>query len=218
MKLLLTSAGLENKSIIKALQELVIKPFSELKIAFIPTAANVEKGNKLWLIKDYLNLKKQKYKFIDIVDIASIPKEIWLPRLKNANVIFVGGGNTFYLMSWIKKSGLDKELPLLLKNRVYVGISAGSMVISSNLQTSTSSKSYSKKVFPLKNEKGLSFVDFQVRPHFNSKHFPTITTRYLEKIAKNILESIYAIDDNSAIKIDGDKIEIISEGSWKKFN
>ena len=57
MKLLLTSAGLSNKSIIKALKELTEKPFNELKLAFIPTAANVEEGDKDWLIRDLINCK-----------------------------------------------------------------------------------------------------------------------------------------------------------------
>ena len=105
----------------------------------------MEEGEKSWLIEDLSNLKKQRYGFIDIVDISALPQDVWIPRLKKANAIFVGGGNTYYLMSWLEKSGLDKILPKLLKTRVYVGISAGSIVATVNLRMSTSQKSFSEK-------------------------------------------------------------------------
>ena len=82
MKLLLTSAGLTNQTIVKALDELVGKPLDQLKIAFIPTAANLEEGDKGWLIDDLRRLSFLKFKEIDIVDISALPKEIWLKRLK----------------------------------------------------------------------------------------------------------------------------------------
>jgi len=218
MKLLLTSVGLSNKTIIKAFSELVGLPHSKIHIVFIPTAANVEDGDKDWLISDYINLKKQNFGFVDIVDISALPKEIWLPRLKKANVIFVGGGNTFYLMAWLKKSGLGKILPGLLKTRIYVGISAGSMVTTVNLRMSTSQKPYSEQVYPLKNDNGLGFVNFHIRPHLNSEHFPKLRVKYLSEIAQKIPEPIYAIDDDTAIMVNGNKVEVVSEGKWKKFN
>lgn len=217
MKLFLTSAGLTNKSLVDAFENLVGLSGNKVKIAFIPTAANVEDGDKDWLINDYSNLKKQGYG-VDIVDMSALPKEIWLPRLEQANVIFVGGGNTFYLMSWLKKSGLDEILPELLKTRVYAGVSAGSMVPTVNLRMSSSQKSFSEKVFTLENDKGLGFVNFHIRPHLNSNLFPRLRAKYIKEIAKKIPEPVYAIDDNSAIMVNSDKIEVVSEGKWKKYN
>lgn len=218
MKLLLTSNGLSNNKIIKAFSELVGLPNSKIHIAFIPTASNVEEGDKGWLINDYTNLKNQNFASIDIVEISALPKEIWLPRIKAANVLFFGGGNTYYLLSWLKKSGLDKMLPELLKTRVYVGISAGSMVPTINLRMSTSQKTYSEIIYQIKDDKGLGFVNFHIRPHFNSKFFPKARFEYLQKIAKDIPEPIYAIDDDTAVMVNGGKIEVVSEGKWKRFN
>ena len=218
MKLLLTSAGLTNTTIVNALNRLVGLPTKNIRIAFIPTAANVEEGDKSWLVDDYSNIKKQGYGFIDIVDISALPKEIWLPRIEKANVIFVGGGNTFYLMSCLIKSGLADLLPELLKTRVYVGISAGSMVTTANLRMSTSQKSYSETVYPLKNDEGLGFVKFHVRPHYNSKHFQKLRSEFISETAKEIPEPIFALDDDSAIVVEKDKIKVISEGKWDKFN
>ena len=63
----------------------------------------------------------------------------------------------------------------------------------------------------------MQFVDFVVRPHFNSKTFPNIRGNFLEEIVKDVKLPLYAIDDMSAIKVDGANIEVISEGKWQLF-
>src|SRR3989344_1969229 len=133
MKLFLTSGGITNKAIVKAFLDLVGKKAKDTRVVFIPTAANVERGDKDWLINDLYNLKKLKLKCIDIVDISALPKKIWLPRLKAADVLFFSGGNSFWLAHWLRKSGLIKLLPRLLKTRVWAGISAGSIVTGPSL-------------------------------------------------------------------------------------
>lgn len=218
MRLLLTSAGISNKSIENALLELTEKPFLELNLVFIPTASNVEDGDKDWLIKDLITLTELKFKSIDIVDISALPKDIWLPRIRKADVFFVEGGNTFHLMNWIEKSGLKELLTELLKTRIYIGVSAGSMVACKSLDLSTSERLYSEEVGKYEKDEGLGFVNFLVRPHLNSPHFPNVNLDNLEKMSKELPDTFYAMDDNTAIKIVDGKAEVISEGVWKKFN
>lgn len=215
MKLFLTSADLTNKSLIDAFNNLVGLSNDKVKIAFIPTAANVEEGDKGWLINDYSNLKKQGYS-VDIVDISAVEKDVWLPRLEEANVLFFGGGNTFHLMHWVEKSGLKDLLPELLKTRVYAGISAGSCIAGPTVYNSVQNLFGEK--YDLKVEKGLGLVNFQFIPHLNSDWFPKINEESLEKASKDLKEPVYALDDNSAIVINNDNLEIVSEGKWKKFN
>lgn len=218
MKLLLTSAGISNKSIENALLEMAGKPFSELNLAFIPTAANVESGHKDWLIKDFVTCENLGFKQVDIVDISAISKEMWLPRLNEADVLIFGGGNTFHLMHWVEKSGLKELLPEMLKTKIYIGISAGSMIACKSLDLSTSERLYDEKVEDDAKDEGLGYVEFLVRPHLNSPFFPNVNLDNLENFAKEFSETFYALDDNSAIKIVDSKMEIISEGIWKKFN
>lgn len=92
------------------------------------------------------------------------------------------------------------------------------MVAAVNLRMSTSQKSYSEKIFPLENNEGLGFVNFHIQPLLNSEFFPKVRVEYLSEEAKEIPEPIYAIDDNTAVMVKGDIVEVISEGSWKKFN
>ncbi len=219
MKLLLTSGGITNQSITNAFLELVAKPAAEINVAFIPTAMNVEKGNKGWFIDDLSNLKKMNLKSIDIVDISALPKKIWLERFETADVLFFSGGNTSHLMNWIVQSGLKDILPELLKTKVWVGISAGSMVTSPTLHLSSKdAKIYYEEIFGYTNEMALCFTDFYFRPHFNSSHFPQASKENIEKISKEFNVPIYALDDQSALKVIDKEVEVISEGEWIKFN
>ncbi len=215
MKLLLSSSGLTNSTLVKSFENLSGFKGDKLKVTFIPTAANWEDGDKEWLIKDYLNLKSQGYQ-VDIVDISAIEKEKWLPRLKWSDVLFFGGGNTFHLMHWVEKSGLKKELPRLLKTRVYAGISAGSCLTGPTIYNSAQNLFGEK--YKLKIEKGLGLVDFQLIPHLNSVFFPKIRAKFLEEASKDIKEPVYAIDDNTAVIVNGEGVNIVSEGKWARFN
>ncbi len=218
MKLLLTSSGITNKSIENALLELAGKPFGELHLTFVPTAANIEKGDKSWLVDDMNNFRKLNFASFDIIDISAVSKDIWLPSFQKADVLVFGGGNVYYLLKWLKKSGVEDILPGLLKTKVYVGISAGSMVTAKNFSLSRSNILYYEETKTLKNTKGLGFVDFEIRPHLNSEWFPKVRIPYLEKLAKETSNTFYVIDDNTAVKVVDKKISVVSEGKWKKFN
>jgi dipeptidase E len=65
---------------------------------------------------------------------------------------------------------------------------------------------------------GLGYVDFYVRPHLNSPHFPNDRDEVLKKLAKKFDGDLYAIDDNSAIVYNKGKLEVISEGKWIKYS
>lgn len=217
MKLLLTSGGITNKTLADSLLKLVGLPAKDINLTFIPTASNVEEGDKTWLAEDYMNLKKMGIGFIDIADISAVPKDIWLPRIKKAKVLLFGGGNEFYLLEWIRKSGLNKILPDLLKTKVYVGISAGSMITGSELSTDLSQKLYTEIVSGYKDCKALGYVDFAILPHLNSPYFK-VKKGYLDKFAKDFRKPLYALDDQAAIEVKGDNIKLIGEGKYLKYN
>lgn len=211
MKLLITSAGITNKSIANELRGLVGSG-KKIRIAFIPTAANQSKGEKDWLIKNYNEC--EKVGTVDIVDISAVGKKTWLRRLKETNVIVVGGGWTSHLMKWVVRSGLKDELPGLLKRRVYVGISAGGIILAKTIQASSEFLYGDEgKSIP----SGLGYIDFNVRPHFNSPDFPKVRDRQIKKVSKKLNGDLYAIDDKSAIVYANGKIKIVSEGKWKRY-
>jgi|SRR3989339_53258 len=218
MKLLLTSSGITNQSIADALFSLTEKKPEDTTLVFIPTAANVEAGDKSWLINDLLNLKKLNFKSIEITDISAVDEKIWKPSLEGADVLFFEGGNTYHLMECLNKSGLTKMLPELLKNKVYVGLSAGSMVTNKDLMLKSSQSLYGEDLDKNYEMAGLNYVDFYFLPHLNSNYFVNLREDLIKNAFKNMSEKIYVLDDNSALKIIDEKIEVISEGKWFTIN
>jgi dipeptidase E len=218
MKLLLTSAGLSNQSIVNALFDLVGKKPQDTNLVVIPTASNIEIGDKSWLIDDLINLKNLNFKQIDIADISALEPEICQEKFEQADVLFFEGGNTYHLMNWLNRSGLTTILPKLLKDKVYVGVSAGSMVTSNDLALEISQIIYGDDLNETENMDGLGYVDFYVLPHLNSEYFPKVRKDNIEKTITGMVQKIYALDDNSAIKVIDGTVEIISEGVFYEFN
>lgn len=218
MKLLLTSSGITNSTIAKALSDLLGKPFEKSAVTFIPTAANVEPGDKKFVVNDMYNVMKLGFKTFDVMDISAISKDYWLPSFRAADVLVVGGGNDRHLLTWLNKSGVALELPELLKTKVYMGISAGSIVAAKKVSLSVLGILYYERTKKFKDDAGLGLVDFEIRPHLNSEWFPQVTLSNLAKIAPQHRGSFYAIDDATAIKVDGENITVVSEGKWKKFH
>jgi dipeptidase E len=218
MKLLLTSSGITNKSIADALFDLTGKKPEDTTLVFIPTASNVETGDKDWLINDLLNLKKLNFKSIEITDISAVDQKIWKPSIERADVLFFEGGNTYHLMEWLNKSGLAKMLPELLKDKVYVGVSAGSMVTNKDLALKLSQIVYGEDLEKDYEMNGLNYVDFYFLPHLNSEYFVNLREDFIRNTVKNMSEKIFVLDDDSALKIVDGKIEVISEGKWFEIN
>ncbi|OGJ02491.1 hypothetical protein A3G53_01180 [Candidatus Nomurabacteria bacterium RIFCSPLOWO2_12_FULL_44_11] len=218
MKLLLTSDGITNPSIAKALFGLIGKKPEETSLAFIPTAVNVAKGDKGWFVEALHQLHGLGLKYLDIVDISAMPKNIWLPRLESADVLFFCGGNSSHLMRWIKESGLRKILPNLLEKKVYASLSAGSTITAPDLALSKKEhRTEYANSFGYNSEDALNLVDFYTQSHLNSPNYPERTEEKLKELAKNFKGTIYALDYNSVLKVTDGKVEIISEGKYLKL-
>lgn len=218
MKLLLTSGGITNKSIEKALFDSVGKKPEDTSAVFVLTASNMEKGDKTWLIDDLVYLKKQNFKSIDIADISAVQENIWKPKFEEADIIFFEGGNEYYLMEWIDKSGLKSVMPEFLKNKVYVGVSAGSMVAGKNLDVKIMQTAYGEDFDKNQNMACMGLVNFNFFPHLNSSYFKKVREDLMKELAKEIQEKVYVLDDNSALKVVDGKVEVISEGKWFLIN
>lgn len=217
MKLLLSSAGFTNQTISNTLFELVGKNPEDTSLVFIPTASNVEDCDKSWFIEDLVNIKNQNFKSVTITDISAVPENIWKPQLKEADVLFFEGGNTYHLMNWINKSGLVKLLPEMLKNKVYMGLSAGSMVTGPDLNLRMLKEIYGEEV-EKKPMTGLGYVDFYFLPHLNNPNFALRTELILKDIMKGISRKTYVLDDQCALKVADGKIEVVGGGKHLEFN
>lgn len=212
MRLLLTSTGLTNKSLTNKFVDMVGKWPEEMTVAYIPTAINPSLNpNKRWAIDNIVRLDNMGIRNIDIVDFSAVPQEVWLPRLENADAIYVEGGTPSYLADEMRKAGLIELFDTVLSDKVYVGCSAGSNVLGEIIIKSMKEEPWYKI------EDGFGLVDFTIRPHYLRGDKTFFDDDMIQKLAKDLDTIIYAIDDDSGIFVDGDCVEVVSEGKWKKF-
>jgi dipeptidase E len=218
MKLLLTSGGPTNKTIEDALFDLVGKKPEDTTLCFIPTAATIEVGDKDWFINDLKNINKQGFKSVSIADISAVPENVWKPQMDEADILFFSGGNTYHLMEWINKSGLVKLLPEYMKTKVWVGISAGSMVTNPDLAAKISQAIYDEDFDKSYEVSGLNYVNFYFLPHLNSPFFPNLVEEKIKKLAETTTRKMYVLDDQGALKIVDGKVEIVTNGKYLEYN
>lgn len=230
MKLLLTSAGISNDSIRAALVDLLGKPIAECKAICIPTEiyALPSGVNDSWLILRELDLGWAEYGALELTALPTIPEDCWLPALEATDCIIVGGGNGGYLNYWMQESGLGARLPALLRDKVYVGVSAESMVATHSFQADPAvlaergvyrDADYEEDAPPgAGSDRTLGLVPFVIRPHLNADYFPTATLARFARSATSLDVPLYAIDDQTAIAVTDGDVRVISEGAWELFD
>jgi len=219
MKLLLTSAGISNTSIHNALVDLLGKPITEASALFVPTAiygiaggADISRKVICGSLGDpFCELGWKSLGVLELTALPSIKQELWVPMLQETDALLVGGGDCQYLSYWMRQSGLADLLPSLLLKTVYVGLSAGSMIMTRYGTT------YGGHTLPAESDKSLGLVDFALHPHLDYEWFPENSLANLEKLAATIPVPSYAIDDQTAIKVTDGTVEVVSEGHWKLF-
>jgi len=210
MKLLLTSAGITTQAIASKLLELTGE--GNRKIGFITTAANAESGNKDWFIDQIINLQKHGFDWIDFIDPSASGVD-WRTRLNEVGIIFVSGGNTFHLLNQTRKTGFDNWLKEHLENVVYVGVSAGSILVTPNIGIA-SIENGDENLCGISDLSGLGFVDFEVSPHT-----PGMVSAWAnQEYAKSIKNKLYAYNDKSALSVVGSGLDIINSGQYWEFN
>jgi dipeptidase E len=214
MKFLLTSAGIKNDAIAQTLSELLNKPLTETNLLFIPTAANTEGEDKRWLIGNLKDFEKYNFKSIDILDIAAVSNDVWQKRFQEKDVVCFGGGNEKYLAEIFGQVGMKDFLTTLPDTKVYMGISAGSMVTGTFMSPELYPVIFPEEDFGETTENPMEIHDFIFIPHLNSDFFTHIRKETLENVKDRFTTNVYATDDETAIAIDGNKLEIVGTGDY----
>ena len=221
MKLLLTSAGIKNPSIQSALVDLLDKPISEAGALCIPTAMYghpwVGPGVKAW---EFISGSSQNpmvdlgWKSVGVLELTALPSiddEHWVPKVRETDVLLVAGGDALYLCHWMRESGLVDLLPSL-NETVWVGLSAGSMVMTPRI-----GEDFVQWRPPIGDDSTLGLVDFSICPHLAADGMPGNTMAEAEQWAAGISGPAYAIDDQTAISVVDGTVEVVSEGHWKQL-
>jgi dipeptidase E len=220
MKYLLTSGGVTNASIHNALVELLGKPIAECDALCIPTAVYghpMAGPRNAWQFisgqeprAPMVGLGWKSMGVLELTALPSLDAERWVPIVREADVLLVDGGDAAYLCHWMRASGLADLLPSL-RDTVWVGVSAGSMVMTPRIGTS-----FVNWDSPA-GDATLGVVEFSIFPHLENPELPTNTMAAAEEWAAGFSGPAYAIDDETAIKVVDDAVEVVSEGQWKLF-
>ena len=221
MKLLLTSAGIKNPSIHDALVDLLGKPIVESNALCIPTAGyghpNVTAGHAWRFISGQeprTPMTELGWKSLGVLELTALPsidRERWVDWVREADALLVNGGDPLYLSYWMRQSGLADLMPSL-PDTVYVGLSAGSLVMTHRI-----GQDFVHWQPPTGGDGTLGLVGFSIFPHLDNPALPENTMADAGRWAADIRAPAYAIDDETAIKVVDDAIEVISEGHWKFF-
>ena len=225
MKLLLTSAGIKNESIRAALVNLLGKPIHEANALCIPTAMYghpwVGPGTKVW---DFISgheprtpMAELGWKSVGVLELTalpSLPKELWMPKVREADVLLVAGGDAGYLSYWMQASGM-MDLLTELQDTVWVGLSAGSMVMAPRIgRDFVGWKDPTLGPDAQQSDTTLGLVHFAIYPHLDCPDLPHNTLANAEKWAAGMGMPCYVIDDETAIQVVDSDVNVISEGNW----
>lgn len=199
-KLLLTSAGFLNKKVADAFLDLVTKKPSEMKIIFIPTASRTK--------EELFYVKESKKELLDLgierenIKELSLDHKISHNEVEGYDVMYVCGGNMFYLLKKVRESGFDEIIKKFIdQSGVYLGVSAGSMLVSLDVSVAAP---WDKNDVNLTDTRGLNIVNFCVSPHYVEDE-----KEIVENLRKKFDFEIKILTDHQAVLVRGDKVEVI---------
>jgi dipeptidase E len=222
MKLLLTSAGIQNPSIHNALLDLLGKPIDQCHALCIPTALYGHPQGSPQGARRFINgqsgcpMVELGWKSVGVLELTALPsigESRWVPWVRAADVLLAEGGDALYLCHWMRQSGLAALLPSL-PSIVWVGLSAGSMVMTPRV-----GPAFVETRPPITgDDKALGVVDFSIFPHLDYPDFPDNTMAHAERWAAGIGGPAYAIDDQTALQVIDGTVTVVSEGHWRRFD
>ncbi|GEP48064.1 peptidase E [Microbacterium saccharophilum] len=222
MKLLLTSGGVTNDAIRSALLAMLGKSIDECDALLIPTAQWGQPAcspQTVWMSTagrwpGETGLVDLGWKSVGLLELTALPSiggDRWMPWVQAADVLLVDGGEAIYLAHWMRESGLADVLPSLA-DTVWVGVSAGSMVMTPRIGPEFVDWR------PGGSDETLGVVDFSIFPHLDYPGWDENTSDAARRWAAKIAGPAYAIDDQTAISVVDGAVEVVSEGRWTALN
>ncbi|MDA8296053.1 MAG: Type 1 glutamine amidotransferase-like domain-containing protein [Actinomycetota bacterium] len=240
MRLLLTSSGISNPSILGALLDLLGKPVAESRALFVPTGIYPFADGPGGAFRAITGQAKSPlcdlgWKSLGVLELTALPsidRDVWVATVEEADALLVWGGDPIYLSYWLKHSGMA-ELFESLGDMVYVGVSAGSMAMAGRFgetyhdppacageRLSSENLVFARPdgdtTVTLVMAQGVGLVDFAIIPHV--EYDDDYDVAAAEKWAARLPVPAYALDDASAVKVADGTVEVVSEGQWRLFD
>ena len=199
---ILTSSLYESIELVKKFLD---KNIESKKILFIPTATNVDEYKK------YIHLTQKAFEDfgyeVENFDVSIFSEEIAKEKLSQAKIVFISGGNTFYLLQELKRKNLITYLKERIENGLlYIGESAGSVIAAPDIEYASviDDKTVATE---LDDYAGLNLVDFYIVPHFEEEPFVE-SSRNTVELYKDKLD-LKLINNKEAILVENNNFTII---------
>lgn len=182
-------------------------PAKKMRMLFVDTAPEVEKGDKSWLRADRKSLVDAGFQVENYTLTGKTKAEV-KKKVESVDIIYVSGGATLYLLEKIKRTGFDKVVRAQVKKGIpYIGSSAGALVTSPNLSSIKNWFSWDKGE-GLKDYNGIGLVNFIPMPHWGSSFFKK---SYLDSGLAGAYNTNYCLvllTDYQYIRVEGPKHQI----------
>lgn len=205
--ILLTSAGMDIK---EEILKILPKPADQIKIAHITTASKME-GNLSYLEKESQTMRELGFN-VENIDIEGKNENELRVLLSDKDIIYVQGGNTFYLLKHVKASGFDKVVKELIKKGViYIGVSAGSYIACPTIEMAYW-KHPDRNTVGLTDLTGLNLVPFLLSVHFKPEYASILKQEI--SIAKY---PVRIITDEQAIFVRDNEVKLVGSGEEIKL-
>ena len=200
--MILTSSLYESIELVKKFLD---KNTESKKILFIPTAANVEEYKK------YMHLTQKAFEDfgyeVENFDVSVFSEEIAKEKLSEAKIVFISGGNTFYLLQELKRKNLITYLKERIENGLlYIEESAGSVIAAPDIEYASviDDKTVATE---LDDYAGLNLIDFYIVPHFEEEPFVESSRKTVE-LYKDKLD-LKLINNKEAILVENNNFTIL---------
>lgn len=166
-------------------------------LTFIPTASIPEE------VVHYVNTAKEEFKKLGVVleelDVAVASPEEIKEKLERNDFIYVSGGNTFFLLQELRRSGADKIIKEQVDSgKLYIGESAGAIVTSPNIEYIRFMDD-KEKATQLKTFEGLNLVEFYPVPHYSNEPFKASALALIAHYGSKI--NLLPISNTQVIKV-----------------
>jgi dipeptidase E len=216
VKLLLTSGGVKNPTIKEALIDLLGKPIEACKALLVTTASfGFDQGFEqayAYIHDDQEtpmgSLGWKKCGLVDLAALSVLSYEVILKRFSAWDVLLVNGGDPMFLSYWFEKINMKQILRDW--HGVYVGLSAGSMVLTPRI-----GEDFVGWKHPHQTDQTLDLVPFSIFPHLNHPKLSKNTLKNAEKWFIDLaVKEAYFMDDHSALSWQDGQVNIHSEGVW----
>ncbi len=169
--------------------------FQGKDIVFIDTAAKFEEvnfyvGEAVEILENFgaklrrldVSCAKNSAALVSSQDEPSCEDEI-LSAISQCDIIYISGGNTFYLLNELRKSCATQAIKNAVKaGKIYIGESAGAIIAAPDTRYATLMDENSAKTSDFT---GLNLVDFFIVPHFGCEPFVEAARETMKKFGNS---------------------------------